>query len=308
MEMRQLKYFVVLAEELHFHRAAARLSISQPPLSSAIKHMEAELDTLLFERNTKTVALTAAGRALYPQAVRTLAQFDLACTVARRTGSGVLGQLRVGYTGGMLLRGAPQMVREFESVLPGVEVSLCEMASAAQADAIAHRQLSGGFLHAMVVPPELDFITLQREPFVCCLHASHPLASRRRISLRQLAGEPWIIFPRHISPSYFDAVIALTTAAGFSPQIRHEVTHWVSAVMLVAQKSGVAVVPQAFAMSRLGDVRYLAIQETASQSLAHFVWRKDDDDPVLQRFTRHVRDWKPAIRVRSATTGRSSAG
>lgn len=153
MEMRQLKYFVVLAEELHFHRAAARLSISQPPLSSAIKQMEAELGTQLFERNTKTVALTAAGHALYPQAVRTLAQFEQACTVARRTGSGVLGQLRLGYTGGMLLRGAPQMVHEFESAQPGVEVSLCEMASAAQADAISHRQLSGGFLHAMVVPP-----------------------------------------------------------------------------------------------------------------------------------------------------------
>jgi len=124
MEMRQLKYFVVLAEELHFHRAAARLSISQPPLSSAIKQMETELDTLLFERNTKTVALTAAGRALYPQAVRTLAQFELACTVARRTGGGVLGQLRLGYTGGMLLRGAPQMVHGFESAQPGVELRL----------------------------------------------------------------------------------------------------------------------------------------------------------------------------------------
>ena len=111
MEMRQLKYFVVLAEELHFHRAAARLSISQPPLSSAIKQMEAELDTLLFERNTKTVALTAAGRALYPQAVRTLVQFELACTVARRTG-------------GVLLRGAPQMVHGFESAQPGVELRL----------------------------------------------------------------------------------------------------------------------------------------------------------------------------------------
>lgn len=300
MEIRQLKYFVVLAEELHFRKAAARLFISQPPLSSAIKQMESELGTQLFERNTKTVALTAAGRALYPEALRTLAQFELACAVTRRTGSGSLGQLRLGYTGGMLLRGLPQMVRSYEALQPGVDVSLREMGSAAQADAIAHRRLAGGFLHASVLPPVLDYITVQREPFVCCVPAGHAMASRRKISLRVLADEPWILFARDTSPSYFDSVLALSTAAGFSPHIQHEVTHWISAVLLVAQGGGVAVVPQAFAQSGIPGVRYLGIRETVSQSLAHFAWRRDDDDPALAQFIKHVRAWHVAPRARAA--------
>jgi DNA-binding transcriptional LysR family regulator len=291
MEIRQLRYFVVLAEELHFRKAAARLSISQPPLSSAIKQMESVLGTKLFERNTKTVALTAAGRALYPEAVRTLAQFELACAVTRRTGSGSVGQLRLGYTGGMLLRGLPQLLRDYEAFQPAVDVSLREMGSAAQADAIAHRRLAGGFLHASVLPPVLEYVTVHREPFVGCIPVGHPLEKKKKISLKLLADEPWILFARDTSPSYFDSVIALSTAAGFSPHIKHEVTHWISAVMLVAQGGGIAVVPQAFTGSGIPGVRYMALSEDASQSLAHFAWRKDDDDPALVQFVKHVRSW-----------------
>jgi DNA-binding transcriptional LysR family regulator len=296
MEIRQLRYFVVLAEELHFRKAAARLFISQPPLSTAIQQMEAELGTQLFERNTKAVALTAAGRALYPEALRTLAQCELACAVTRRIGTGSLGQLRLGYTGGMLLRGLTKMMRSYEELQPGVDVSLREMGSAAQADAIEHRRLAGGFLHASLLPPALDYITVQREPFVCCVQSSHSLARRRKISLRLLADEPWILFARDTSPSYFDSVLALSTAAGFSPHIQHEVTHWISAVMLVAQGGGVAVVPKAFAASGIPGVHYLAIQENVSESLAHFAWRRDDDDPALARFIEHVRAWPRSAR------------
>ncbi|MBV7482621.1 LysR family transcriptional regulator [Bordetella sp. BOR01] len=291
MEIRQLKYFVVLAEELHFRKAAARLCISQPPLSTAIKQMESELGTQLFERNTKSVTLTAAGRALYPQAQRTLAQFELACAITRRTGGGALGQLRLGYTGGMLLRGLPQMMRSYEAQQPGVDVSLCEMGSAAQADAIEHRRLAGGFLHASVLPPVLDYITVRRESFVCCVPAGHPVARHKTISLRMLADEPWILFARDTSPSYFDSVLAMSTAAGFSPHIQHNVTHWISAVLLVAQGGGVAVVPRAFTASGIPGVKYLGIRENVSESLAHFAWRKDDDDPALARFIKHVRAW-----------------
>ena len=294
MEIRQLRYFVVLAEELHFRKAALRLSISQPPLSTAVKQMEAELGTQLFERNTKTVALTAAGRALYPEALRTLAQCELACAVTRRTGSGGLGQLRLGYTGGMLLRGLAQVMQSYEAQQPGVDVSLREMGSAAQTDAIEHRRLAGGFLHASVLPPVLDYITVRCEPFVCCVPSDHSAAKRKTLSLRLLADEPWILFARDTSPSYFDSVLALTTEAGFSPHIQHEVTHWISAVMLVAQGGGVAVVPQAFAKSGILGVQYVSIREKASESLAHFAWRRDDEDPALARFIRHVRVWPRA--------------
>jgi DNA-binding transcriptional LysR family regulator len=291
MEILQLRYFVVLAEELHFHRAAARLSISQPPLSSAIKQMELELGTVLFERTTKAVALTPAGQAFYVEAMRTLAQFDLTCSIARLTGTGGRGQLRLGCTGGMLIRGVPALLRDYERHHPGVDLALREMGSAAQADAITHRRLSGGFLHTAVLPPDLNSVIVQREPFICCLPAEHSLAGRSRISLKLLANEPWVLFARDTSPSYFDSVIALCNAAGFSPRVKHEITHWMSAVMLVAEGGGVAVVPEAFRRMEMPNVRFISVQEDISVSLAHFAWRQDDADPLLAGFLRHLNAW-----------------
>lgn len=291
METRHLRYFVALAEELHFRKAAARLCISQPPLSSAIMQMEEDLGVRLFDRDTKSVALTAAGSALYPEAQRTLAQLDQACTVARRTGSGSLGQLRLGCTGGMLLRGVPELLAAYEQLVPDMEISLRESGSAAQAAAIEHRQLDGGFLHASMLPESLDFMTVQREPFVLCVPAIHPMAKKRKVSLADFSRERWVLFARHTSPSYFDSVISLCTEAGFSPHVRHEVTHWMSAVLLVSRGAGVAVVPKAFAKSGVPDVRYLSIDENSSQSLAYFAWRKNSKDPALAAFVKHLTHW-----------------
>ena len=149
------------------------------------------------------------------------------------------------------------------------------MGSAAQADASTElRRFAGGFLHASVLPTVLDTITVRREPFVACL-PDRRTAPRRAAAHRSEACSPTSpgSCSRDASPSYFDSVLALSTAAGFLPHIQHEVTHWISAVMLVAQGSGVAVVPQAFAGSGIPGVQYLGILENVSESLAHFAWR-----------------------------------
>ncbi|MGZ9982287.1 LysR substrate-binding domain-containing protein [Bordetella bronchiseptica] len=284
MDLRQLKYFVALAEELHFRRAAARLSISQPPLSHAIKLLEEELGTALFERTTKSVALTSAGQAFYPEALKVLAQLQAACAVTREVGAGKRGHLRIGFVGGMLLRGLPEIVRDYAQRNPEVIVTLHETSSAEQAKAIARGQLSAGFLHAGLLAPELEGQVIRDEPFVACVPRDHRLAGRRVIDVRQLAGEDMVLFARDVSPGYYDSVIALCMDAGFSPRIRHEVAHWLTALLLISRGGGVALVPDPFVDAGLDGVRYLRLKACDSRSYAHFAWKRDASDPLLREF------------------------
>ncbi|MFQ1062507.1 LysR family transcriptional regulator [Bordetella trematum] len=289
MDLRQLKYFVVLAEELHFRRAAARLAISQPPLSSAIKQLEEELGTPLFVRTTKTVALTYAGQAFYPEALKVMAQLQSACAITREVGAGKRGYLRIGFVGGMLLRGLPELVQTYAAINPEVIVSLREMSSAEQIKAIAHGQMAAGFLHAGVLPPQLDGRVIRHEPFVACVPQNHPLARRSRIELQQLAEEDMVLFARDASPAYYDTVVALCMEAGFSPRVRHEVTHWLTALLLISRGSGVAIIPDAYVRSGLAGVQYLHIHAAKPRSLAHFAWKRSAQDPLLHDFSDYVR-------------------
>ncbi|UUX93992.1 LysR family transcriptional regulator [Aquabacterium sp. J223] len=296
MELRQLKYFVALAEELHFRRAAARLSMSQPPLSSAIKQVEEELGTRLFERNTKVVSLTPAGAAFYPEALKVLAQLEQACATTRDVGAGKRGQLRIGFVGGMLLRGIPEAVSRHDQEARNVTISLREMSSAEQLYAIAHGQLAAGFLHAGVLPADLDSLVIRSERFVACLPADHPCAAQPHLDLKQLSGEDMVLFARDASPSYYDSVVALCAAAGFSPRVRHEVTHWLTALVLVSRGAGVAVVPDAFVNAGLQGVRYVALRPSQTRSIAYLVWKRGGTDPALLEFVAYMQGWcrKPA--------------
>lgn len=297
MELRQLKYFIVLAEELHFRRAAARLSISQPPLSSAIKQLEEELGSQLFERNTKVVSLTAAGAAFYPEALRVFSQLAQACGTARDVGAGRRGQLRIGFVGGMLLRGIPEALARYDKEAAGVTICLREMRSAEQIDAISHGQLAAGFLHTGIVPAGLESLVIRIESFIACLPAAHALARGETLDLGQLAGEDMILFARDASPSYYDGVIALCASAGFSPRVRHEVTHWLTALMLIAKGGGVAIVPDAFGTAAIQGIRYLPLQAPTTKSLAYLVWKRDNQDPALQNFVAFMQRFccEPAV-------------
>ncbi len=285
MDIRRLKYFVVLAEELHFGRAAERLSISQPPLTSAIKMIEDELGTPLFERNSRRVSLTPAGAAFYPQALRVLSQLDFACAAAREVGAGNRGHLLVSFVGAMSLRGVPEAVAAFSSSHPDVAVSLREMSSFEQFQAILDGDVVGGFLHySGPLHPDLEYLEISRESFVCCLPTTHPLAGAGEIDLRQLSAESFIIYSREASPFSYDNVIGVCAAAGFSPVIRHYVTRGVTALLLAARGAGVALLPDAFVELGLPGVSYLRIKGSSINSMAYFAWRRDNHNPDLQAF------------------------
>jgi len=290
MELRHLKYFVALAEELHFHRAADRLAISQPPLSTAIKQLEEELGTALFQRSTKAVALTSAGAAFYPEAMRLLGQLESACEVARDVGAGRRGLLKLGFVGGMVLRGLPETLEQYRDEVNGVTVSLREMSSADQVAAIAHGQLAGGFLHSGVLPAGLDSMVIGDESFVVCVPEKHPLGRLCRIATGDLSDEDMILFTRDVSPGYYDSVTALCGEAGFSPRVRHHVTHWLTALLLISRGVGIAILPDAFRNVSMDGIRFLDLTPSKVRSVAYFVWARSSDDPALQRFVRYARE------------------
>ena len=299
MEFRHLRYFLVLADELHFGRAAERLSISQPPLSWNIRQMEESIGARLFDRNSRGVRLTEAGRALVPAARALLTQAEEAARLARDVEQGVRGLLRVGYVGSMLYRGLPQMLSRFQENNPGLQVRSFELNSQRQVVELSHGQIDIGFVHTQRLPTGLDQLLLADEDFVCCLPAAHPLASQRKLTPAALKDEVFVMFSREASPDYHERVLAICTGAGFSPEIRHEVRHWISVVSLVAQGVGVSLVPQAVQRADIAGVCFVPLQSVHVRSQAYGVWRHQDDNPALALF---LKELEPAASKQGKST------
>ena len=251
MEFRHLRYFLILAEELHFGRAARRLSMSQPPLSLNIQQLEASVGTRLFTRNSKQVALTAAGKAFVPAARALLDQAAQAAALAKDVGQGMAGSLNIGFAGTMLYSGLPEILARFQAQHPLLRVMLKELSSSEQLIELARERLDLGFVHTTRVPPGLSEILVASQAFVCCLPAGHALAGEASLPLALLQGEPFAVVSRTVSPDYHDRILQTCLDAGFYPEIRYELQHWLSVVALVSRGMGVALVPAALQQSAM---------------------------------------------------------
>lgn len=293
MEFRHLRYFLALAEELHFGRAARRLSISQPPLSLNIRQLEESVGARLFHRNSKEVKLTPAGRALVPRARALLEQAGEAKRHARDVGRGFEGRIRLGLVSSMIYRGLPRMLQAFHAKHPQTQVVLREMNSQEQVMELAHGQLDAGFVHTQRVPREMSRLLFASEPFLCCLPRAHALARVRKLALARLQGEAFVMFSRAASPDYYERVLAICSEAGFYPDVRHEVQHWLSVVSLVAQGLGVALVPAALRESAIPGAVFVPVADTAARSEVFCVWRTADDTPGLEAFLDVARQLAP---------------
>ena len=288
MELRHLRYFSVLAEELHFGRAARRLSISQPPLSVAIRQLEESVGARLFERNSKEVRLTHAGEALRISARRLLRQAEEAALEARDVAAGSAGRLRIGFVGAMLYRGLPQALRAFQARHPAVRITLAELNSGVQIAELLHDRLDLGFVHTSRMPPELQHRLLLSEPFVCCLPSGHALARKRVLAPADLRSQPFVLFSREASPDYHERILSICADAGFLPEVRHEVRHWLAVVSLVSQGMGVALVPQAMRHSALRGAVFRPLDRAVAQSEAHGVWRSGPPNVLAERLLQGV--------------------
>lgn len=251
IELRHLRFFVALAEELNFGRAAARCHVTQPPFSVAIRQLERYLSVALVLRSSRQVTLTPAGEALYSRAQRLLTQANDAYTLALSVSEGKRGKLRVGFHASMVYQGLSRMVAAMEREEPLVEVQLLEMPTQEQVHALLSGDLDVGFGHSTVVPETLASVPILNEPFVVCVSPSHFVLSEPRFRLDMLKDEGFICFWREASPAYFDRVVSLCVEAGFTPKVRHQVRQWTTVVAMVSQGMGVAIVPRSLMHSGL---------------------------------------------------------
>ena len=285
MEFRHLRYFLVLAEELHFGRAARRLSISQPPLSLNIQQLEASIGAKLFTRNSKQVALTAAGLAFVPDARALIDQAAQAASHARDVGQGMAGSLAIGFAGTMLYSGLPAILENFQAQHPLLRLMLKELSSSEQLMELALDRLDIGFVHTTRVPAELSQIRVSSQP------SSHALAQQKSLSLslQALQGEPFAVVSRTVSPDYHDRIIAICLEAGFYPEIRYELRHWLSVVSLVSQGMGVALVPAALSQSAMAGTAFVPLDTPTTPYDTHCLWKTSRDHPALTAFVEAVR-------------------
>jgi DNA-binding transcriptional LysR family regulator len=280
MDLRQLRYFTVLAEELHFGRAAKRLSLSQPPLSLAIQQLEAELGAALFERTSRQVSLTAAGAALQDEAKAILQRTRDARVVVQAIASGKQGRLRIGFGGSMLFRSLPEILKTFRIANPNIDIALSEMNSAEQIHALGRDEIDLGFIHSRGSPAGLESFLFSSEPFVACIPADRPELANR-LTLQELRHHDFILFSREVSPDYYSSIIGLCAEAGFLPRIIYEVRHWLSVVSLVAHGMGVALVPGSMADSGLIGAIFKPIGKSTILSESWCVWRESSSKSIL---------------------------
>jgi DNA-binding transcriptional LysR family regulator len=289
MELRQLRYFVAVAEELHFRRAAARLHISQPPLSQQVRQLEDELGTQLLTRNRRRVELTPAGEAFLHDARAILGELDGAVGTARRIGSGQAGRLRINFVGSALVSIIPAAVQAFRRDRPGVEVEMRERPTAEQLRAVRAGSVDLGFVR----PPidDLDGLRAEvvlREPTVAVLPSSHPLAGGGRISMARLARESLVLFPRSQASGYHDLLISALARGGPPPEVVQYAPEMTTIVGLVAAGLGVSLVPRSVERLALGGVSYRPVPGAPVSELVA-VARQDDDAPLVRAFIDQAR-------------------
>lgn len=293
MELRHLRYFLALAEELHFGRAALRLGLSQPPLTVAIQQLEAEVGAPLFIRNNRGVQLTTAGRAFLPAARTVIERAARALEEARDVAVGGAGSLRIGFAGTMLYRGLPRMLQRFQLENPRLKLVLRELSSSEQLLDLEHERLDVGFVHTTQVPTGLSQILVSSQPFVACLPSTHPLARRRSIPLNALAGQPFALVAQTVSPDYHSRILALCGAAGFTPEPMHELHHWLSVVSLVGQGLAVALVPSALQQAGMAGAAFVPVkgaQHDWPRYETYCLWKTERDQPALGLFLSTVRE------------------
>ncbi len=288
IDLRQLRYFVTVAEELHFGRAAVRLHMTQPPLSQTIQALEELLGAALFLRSRRAVVLTPAGAALLPEARRMLAQAAELPDLVRRAAAGESGRLSLAFVSSADYSVLPPFLRTYRAQFPQVQIVLQEATSDLQVDDLLHKRVDAGLL----IPPlpdkaraELDYLKVLSEPLILAAPAGlEALHGAGPVSLRDLPPLPLIIFPRPIAPALHDAILACFRAAGITPEIGQQAIQMQTIVSLVSAGMGLALVPQSVSKLMRPGVEYRSLVDDSPQVETGLAWRRDNRSPVLNGF------------------------
>lgn len=281
-DLNQLRCFVAVAEELHFGRAAARLNMTQPPLSRQVQILERILDVALFERTSRSVRLTPAGQSFLVEARRLLKQAEGAALLARRVAAGRAGAIGIGFTATSAHSCLPDLVAACRRQLPDVTLVLREMVSGDQVEALGNGQIDAGLLRPPVVQAGTASFRVAEERLMAALPEDHPLARAPSLSLRDFAGEPFIMYAPYEARYFHDLVIELFARSGLLPDYVQHLSQIHSILALVRAGLGVSIVPEAalHLYSRGVVLRPLDLASPRSAEL-YIAWRQDNDNPLL---------------------------
>jgi DNA-binding transcriptional LysR family regulator len=279
-----------VAEELHFSRAAGRLHMTQPPLSQQIRQLEEEIGVRLFYRTKREVQLTDAGRVFLNEVRLILAQADQAIRAAQRASRGETGRLVIGFVDSVIYKHLPAVLRAFRERFPSVELDLRELSTAEQIEALLRSEIHAGFLRPPVDDAALAFETILEEPLVVALPETHPLSGQTAVPLAALAGEPFVLFPRRLAPSFYDLIMRLCRDNAFSPKVAQEATRMQTILSLVAAGFGVSLVSSSSQAFRTTGVAYRPIQSAELMVGVVVAWQRSDLSPALKMFLTVVRE------------------
>jgi len=291
----QLRCFAAVAEELHFGRAAARLNMTQPPLSRQIQVLERILDVQLLERTSRSVRLTAAGRSFLPEAQRILRLAETATHVTRQVAAGRAGVLKLGFTAASAYDFLPRLVTVLRRALPDVTLALREMVSQDQVEALLAGRIDAALVRPPVTHPDLIAVRALAEPLVAALPAGHPLAARVQLTLADLGGEPMIAYAPNEARYFNDLIQGLLAEAAVEPRIVQRLTQIHAILALVRAELGIALVPAAAERLRFEGVvfRPLLLPAPRPAELV-LAWRRDADEPLIARLVAILTEMPPA--------------
>jgi len=288
MDLRQLKYFVTVAEELSFVRAAQRLHMSQPPLSQQIKALEEDLGVELLFRTRREVKLTEAGRVFLAESRELLEKAQAVAHRTRQAAAGEHATLRVGMATSALFHVLPHLLDRVRAQLPTVSLTVTDMNSDEQVRSLAVDRIDLGFIHARPDTRGLERCNVVTDSFAVALPATHARAGKAQLSLRDLQDDAMVAFSREHAPALFDALIASCQQENFSPRIAHVARHPASLLQMVQLGLGVSIVPRAYANAALPGVVFRQLPAMAARLKIDAIWREGNAAPGLRRVVDEV--------------------
>ena len=298
IELRHLRYFVAVAEELHFSRAAQRLHVAQPPLSQQIRKLEQMIGYPLLARTSRSVRLTAAGETFFETARRTLRNVQRDIDETRSAGRGEVGSLHIGFVGSGMLTNLPNILRAYREAYPRVRLRFHEAFTARVMDGMENGTLDAGILRDSDPAEGLTIETIFTEPFIAVLPASHPRAKQKSISPGALRDEPFVYYPQSAGSRAFEKPFSVFEEHGFRPNIVQEASNWLTILRLVGAGLGVSIAPACVRRIASPGVACLALRGSEVVSNIELARRVGDTRPIVEQFARLIDSARPGDRSR----------
>ncbi|WP_158838626.1 LysR substrate-binding domain-containing protein [Polaribacter sp. L3A8] len=290
IEYRHIRYFLAVAETLHFRKAAEKLYISQPGLTRQIKNMEDDLGVKLFDRHNRKVELTKTGEYLRKELTRNLNELTEILDFAKLVNNGVEGNLNFGYVGSAMKKIIPQLLLRLKEEYENVVFNLKEMNNQQQIEQLLSNEIDVGFVRLDRVPAGLGIYEVLKEPFCLVLPIEHPLNSDNFKSLIQLEKVPFIMFDSSDSSSYYEKVMQLFDDSGFSPIVSHSTIHAASIYSLVENGLGISIVPASLTLTDNKKVKFIALDKMTQRTSLSVIWNKNNKNPSLQHLLKFIEE------------------